>query len=435
MHYYAYELAHTVLSPLRVGVNGLRSMLDFPFNPIANTPYGRHLAAACELFENVTRRYGKPEFGLKTTRVGGVEVDVHERIVAATPFCSLLHFKRDENALTGIRHDPKVLIVAPMSGHYATLLRGTVKAMLPDHEVYITDWSDARDIPLAMGRFDLDSFIDHIIEFTRVLGPDTHIMGVCQPTVPVLAAVAHMAATDDPCQPASMILMGGPIDTRRNPTAVNKLAESRSLAWFENNVISTVPLPHAGFMRPVYPGFMQLTGFMTMNLERHMNAHVDLFKNLVKGDCDSVKQHQDFYDEYLAVMDLTAEFYLQTVKTVFQDHALPKGTMTHHGVRVDCSEIRDTALMTIEGERDDITGIGQTQAAHDLCSSIPDDLKVHYMQEGVGHYGVFNGTRWRTEIQPRIREFIRTVEYERGDLPTGRTARRMHHPAVAVSPV
>jgi len=435
MHYYAYELAHTVLSPLRVGVSGLRSILDWPFNPVANTPYGRHLAAACELFENVTRRYAKPEFGLKTTRMGGVEVAVHERVVASTPFCSLVHFKREETALTGRRQDPKVLIVAPMSGHYATLLRGTVKAMLPDHETYITDWADARDVPLAMGRFDLDDFIDHVIDFIRVLGPDTHVLAVCQPAVPVLAAVAHMATIDDPCQPASMTLMGGPIDTRCNPTAVNKLAESRSLAWFENNVISTVPLPHAGFMRPVYPGFMQLTGFMTMNLERHMTAHVDLFKNLVKGDCDSVKQHQTFYDEYLAVMDLTAEFYLQTVKTVFQEHALPKGQMKHRGVTVDCSQIHDTALMTVEGERDDICGIGQTQAAHDLCTGIPADLKVHYMQEGVGHYGVFNGTRWRTEIQPRIREFIRTVEYERGDLPTGRTARRVHHPAVAVSPV
>jgi poly(3-hydroxybutyrate) depolymerase len=435
MHYYAYEFAHTVLSPWRLGVSGLRSMLDWPLNPVANTPYGRHLAAACELFENVTRRYGKPEFGLRATHVAGVQVGVREQIVASTPFCNLIHFKRDETALTGKRYDPKVLVVAPMSGHYATLLRGTVKAMLPDHEVYITDWVDARDIPLAMGRFDLDDFIDHVIEFIRVLGPDTHVMGVCQPAVPVLAAVAHMASMDDPCQPASMILMGGPIDTQRNPTGVNQLAETRSIEWFESNVISTVPFPHAGFMRPVYPGFMQLTGFMTMNLERHMNAHVDLFNNLVKGDCDSVKQHQDFYEEYLAVMDLTAEFYLQTVKTVFQDHALPRGKMMHRGVRVDCSAIQDTALMTVEGERDDVCGRGQTEAAHDLCTNIPEDQKVHYLQEGVGHYGIFNGTRWRTEIQPRIREFIRTIEYERGDLPTGRTARRMHHPAVAVSPV
>jgi poly(3-hydroxybutyrate) depolymerase len=435
MHYYAYEFAHAFLSPLRLSVNGMRSVLDWPFNPIAQTPLGRHLVAACEVFENMTRRYGKPDFGLKTTRVNNVEVPVHERVVAATPFCNLLHFERDTSRV-GTRYDPKVLIVAPMSGHYATLLRGTVKAMLPEHDTYVTDWIDARDIPLAMGRFDLDDFIDHVIDFIRVIGPDTHVIAVCQPAVPVLAAVAHMANTDCPCQPASMTLMGGPIDTRSNPTGVNRLAETRSLDWFERTVISAVPFPHAGFMRPVYPGFLQLTGFMTMNLERHMNAHVDLFNNLVKGDCDSVKQHQDFYDEYLAVMDLTAEFYLQTIKTVFQEHALPKGTMMHRGTRVDCSAIQDTALMTVEGERDDVCGLGQTEAAHDLCTGIAEHMKVHYVQEGVGHYGVFNGTRWRTEIQPRIREFIRTIEYARGAIPTDkRTARRLQHPEFAVSPV
>jgi len=435
MHYYAYEFAHAVLSPMRMGVHGMHTMLDWPFNPFGQTPMGRHMAAACELFENVTRRYGKPEFGLKTARVGNVEVPVREHVVAATPFCNLLHFER-EVPNTDKRYDPKVLVVAPMSGHYATLLRGTVKAMLPEHEVYVTDWIDARDIPLAMGRFDLDDFIDHVIDFIRVIGENTHVIAVCQPAVPVLAAVAHMASTDCPCQPASMTLMGGPIDTRRNPTAVNRLAEGRSIGWFEQNVVSAVPFPHAGFMRPVYPGFMQLTGFMTMNLERHMNAHVDLFNNLVKGDCDPVKQHQDFYEEYLAVMDLTAEFYLQTIKTVFQDHALPKGAMKHHGTLVDCSAIQDTALMTVEGERDDICGLGQTEAAHDLCTGIPDDQKVHYVQEGVGHYGVFNGTRWRTEIQPRIREFIRTIEYARGAIPVDRrTARRLQHPELAISPV
>jgi poly(3-hydroxybutyrate) depolymerase len=421
MHYYAYEFAHTVLSPFRIGVHALRSALEWPGNPFTDTLLGRQLSAACEVFENVTRRYGKPEFGIKTARVGNVEVPVRERVVSATPFCQLVHFERDVREV-GRRYDPKVLIVAPLSGHYATLLRGTVKAMLPEHDVYVTDWIDARDIPLAMGRFDLDDFIDHVIDFIRIIGPDTHVMGVCQPAVPVLAAVAHMAAADDPCQPASMTLMAGPIDARRNPTAVNKLAEARSLNWFEHNVISTVPLPHAGFM--------------TMNLERHMNAHVDLFNNLIKGDCDSVKQHQDFYEEYLAVMDLTAEFYLQTIKTVFQDHALPEGTMMHRGVRVDCSEIFDTALMTIEGERDDICGAGQTHAAHELCSSISDHMKVEYTQEGVGHYGVFNGTRWRTEVQPRIREFIRAVEYSRGAIPLDRrTARRSHHVELAVSPV
>jgi poly(3-hydroxybutyrate) depolymerase len=435
MHYYAYEFAHAFLSPMRLGAQGMRTVLDWPFNPFANTPFGRHLAAACEVFENVTRRYGKPQFGIKTARVANVDVPVRETVVAHTPFCNLLHFERDTTKV-GARYDPKVLLVAPLSGHYATLLRGTVKAMLPEHDVYITDWVDAREIPLAMGKFDLDDFIDHVIDFIRIIGPETHVIGVCQPAVPVLAAVAHMANTDDPCQPASMTLMAGPIDTRRNPTGVNKLAEARSLNWFEQNVVSTVPFPHAGFMRPVYPGFMQLTGFMTMNLERHMNAHVDLFNNLVKGDCDPVKLHQDFYEEYLAVMDLTAEFYLQTIKTVFQDHALPKGTMVHRGTIVDCADIRDTALMTIEGERDDVCGLGQTQAAHDLCAGIPDHLKVHYVQEGVGHYGVFNGTRWRTEIQPRIREFIRTIEYSRGSIPIDRrNPRRSQHVEMAVSPV
>jgi poly(3-hydroxybutyrate) depolymerase len=435
MHYLAYEFAHAVLSPMRAGAQGMRSVLDWPFNPLRVTPMARHLTAACEVFENVTRRYGKSEFGLKTTQVGNLEVPVREHVVARTPFCELLHFERDE-AATGTRSDPKVLIVAPLAGNYATLLRGTVQAMLPDHETYITDWIDARDIPLAMGRFDLDDFIDHVIEFIRLIGPNTHVIGVCQPAVPVLAAAAHMAGIDDPCQPASMTLMGGPIDARRNPTGVNQLAESRPLEWFERTVVSTVPFPHAGFMRPVYPGFMQLTGFMTMNLERHMNAHVNLFNDLVQGDCDSVKQHQDFYEEYLAVMDLPAEFYLQTIKTVFQDHSLPKGTMIHRGKVVDCSAICDTALMTVEGERDDVCGLGQTEAAHDLCTNIPEHQKVHYVQEGVGHFGVFNGTRWRTEIQPRIREFIRTIEYTRGTPPTDRrNPRRSRHVEIAVSPV
>ena len=430
MHYYAYEFAHACSPPMRIGVHGMRTMLELPFNPIGETPIGRQMLAACEVFENVTRRYGKPELGLKThprQQHGseGARTRGRRHAVLQSAAFPARHSK------SGPRYDPKVLVVAPMSGHYATLLRGTVKAMLPEHDVYITDWIDARDIPLAMGRFDLDDFIDHVIDFIRVIGPDTHIIAVCQPAVPVLAAVAHMANTDCPCQPASMTLMGGPIDTRRNPTAVNELAEQRSLAWFESNVVSAVPLPHAGFMRPVYPGFMQLTGFMTMNLERHMNAHVDLFNNLVKGDCDPVKQHQDFYEEYMSVMDLTAEFYLQTIKTVFQDHALPMGTMMHRGTLVDCSEIRDTALMTVEGEKDDICGLGQTEAAHDLCTGIADHMKVHYVQEGVGHYGVFNGTRWRTEIQPRIREFIRTIEYARGAHPD----RPAHGAALAASRV
>ncbi|MDX2307414.1 MAG: polyhydroxyalkanoate depolymerase [Hyphomicrobium sp.] len=414
MHYYAYELAHAIVRPMRFGAEAMKFTIDNPLNPMSATPFARAVSAACEVFENVTRRYGKPSFGLKETKIGGVaKVPVHEEIALAKPFCNLLHFKRD--ILEGSQRfpDPKVLIVAPMSGHYATLLRGTVASMMEEHDVYITDWADAREVPVIEGKFDLDSFIDYLIEFMRFLGPNTHVIAVCQPAVPALAATALMAQMDDYNQPASLTLMGGPIDTRRNPTKVNELARNRSIDWFERNVIDIVPFPHPGMMRRVYPGFLQLTGFMTMNLDRHMNAHVDLFSSLVKGDCDSVKQHQDFYEEYLAVMDLTAEFYLQTVKTVFQDHALPDGFMTHRNMRVNCKAIKKTALITIEGERDDICGIGQTEAAQLLCTNIPDDERFHYVQPGVGHYGVFNGTRWRTEIQPRIRQMIRYIHKKR----------------------
>jgi poly(3-hydroxybutyrate) depolymerase len=337
-----------------------------------------------------------------------------------------LHFDRDE-AVAGKRYDPKVLLVAPMSGHYATLLRGTVEAMIPEHNLYITDWADARDIPVFEGAFDLDDFIDHIVEFIRFQGPNTHVMAVCQPAVPALAAAALMAAAGDPCQPASLTLMGGPIDTRRNPTAVNKLAGEKPVSWFESNVINYVPFPNAGVGRRVYPGFIQLTGFMTMNLERHAQAHMKLFENLVKGDCDSVNAHKTFYEEYLAVMDLPAEFYLQTVQAVFQDHLLPKGELTHRGQRVDCTAIRRTALMTVEGERDDICGLGQTEAAHDLCPNVPVDEHYHYVQPGVGHYGVFTGTRYRAEIQPRIREMIRTIQFKRRVGDSGMKAPLPYH--------
>ncbi len=412
MNYYAYEIAHAFMSPWRFGMQALRHTLEWPMNPVSRTAMGKNMIAACEVFENITRRYGKPDFGIKSTQISGLTVDIREEIVVSKPFCNLIRFGRDE-AEAGARHDPKVLIIAPMSGHYATLLRGTVAAMLPEHDVYVTDWTDARNVPLAAGQFDFDDFVDYVIDFVKFIGTNTHVIAVCQPAVPALVATALMASRGEACQPASLVLMGGPIDTRRNPTKVNELAGGRSINWFEQNVISAVPFPHAGFMRPVYPGFMQLTGFMTMNLERHMNAHVDLFNDLVKGDCDSVKQHQDFYEEYLAVMDLTAEFYLQTVKTVFQEHLLPDRKLYHRGELVDCAASKQTALMTVEGERDDICGLGQTQAAHDLCTSLSPDEKVHYVQPGVGHYGVFNGTRWRTEIQPRIREFIRTIQYKR----------------------
>jgi poly(3-hydroxybutyrate) depolymerase len=412
MNYFTYELAHMAATPLRWGVEGLKMQLESPLNPFRDMLGPRMMAAGCELFENVTRRYGKPEWDIKETRVLGMTVPVSEEIVYRKPFCNLVHFDRDRKVI-GSRYDPKVLIVAPLSGHYATLLRGTVQAMIQEHNVYVTDWRDARTVPLSDGRFDFNDFVDYIIEFIQFLGDNTHVIAVCQPAVPVLAATALMASRCDPMQPSSLTLMGGPIDTRRNETAVNKLAKTRPIEWFEQNVIYRVPFPNAGFMRKVYPGFIQLTGFMQMNLERHIEAHQDLFNNLVKGDCDSVEQHQTFYDEYLAVLDLTAEFYLQTVKTVFQDHDLPDGRLMHRGERVDCGAITRTALMTVEGEKDDICGLGQTEAAQDLCSNIPVDEKYHYVQPGVGHYGVFNGTRWRTEIQPRIREFIRTIQFKR----------------------
>lgn len=410
--YLAYELAHMMIQPMRIAAKMVKQQAELPFNPFAKTPMMRQLAAACEVFEGVTRRYGKPDWGITSTRIHGLEVPVREETVMSKPFCNLVHFDRAEEVV-GKRHDPKVLIVAPMSGHYATLLRGTVAEMIKEHNVYVTDWVDARDVPVLAGKFELDDFIDYVIEFVRYLGPNTHVMAVCQPSVPVLAAAAVMAKMDDPLQPSSLTLMGGPIDTRRNPTVVNNLAEKKPISWFERNVISRVPFGNAGFMRQVYPGFVQLTGFMTMNLERHQKAHTKLFDNLVKGDCDSVQQHKEFYEEYLAVMDLPAEFYLQTVETVFQSHALPMGTLMHRGEKVDCGAIRKTAIITIEGEKDDICGLGQTEAAHDLCVNVPADERYHYVQPGVGHYGVFNGTRFRTEIAPRIREMIRTVQFKR----------------------
>jgi poly(3-hydroxybutyrate) depolymerase len=420
MNYHAYELAHALISPMRLAAQGLKLQMQMPFNPLSMTPMGKSIAAAVDVFEGITRRYGKPEWDIESTLIDGMSVPVRVDSAVHKPFCTLTHFSKDEWVANRF-DDPKVLIVAPMSGHYATLLRGTVEAMLPEHDVYITDWIDSREIPVTEGRFDLDDYIDYVIEFIRYLGPRTHVIAVCQPAVPVLAAAAVMAGDEDEFQPMSMTLIGGPIDTRRNPTAVNKLAEQKSMEWFEQNVISLVPFPNPGFMRRVYPGFVQLTGFMTMNLERHTKAHLELFDNLVKGDCDSVTQHRSFYEEYLAVMDLTAEFYLQTVETVFQQHYLPNGTMMHRGKRIDCSKIHRTALLTVEGERDDISGRGQTEAAQDLCSGLPLDDKYHYVQPGVGHYGVFNGRRWRTEIQPRIRDFIRSTEFRRDRGLTSRT--------------
>ncbi|MEW5421247.1 polyhydroxyalkanoate depolymerase [Amorphus sp. 3PC139-8] len=404
MYYELYELNHAALSPWRAAADATRLYFRNPLNPLAHTVFGKSVAAAGELFERVTRRYGKPAFGLEETTVSGVKVPVHEEIVWERPFCRLLHFVRD--VPKGRPADPKVLVVAPMSGHYATLLRGTVEALLPGHDVYITDWVDARMVPLTDGQFDLDDYIDYVISILHVLGGDTHVIAVCQPAVPVFAAVALMEEDKDAFVPSSMTLMGGPIDTQVNPTAVNDLAKQHDLGWFRRNVIMRVPFPHPGFMREVYPGFLQLTGFMSMNLDRHMTAHHDYFHHLVQGDGDSAEKHRDFYDEYLAVMDLTAEFYLQTLERVFVGHDLPNGTFTHRGRPVRPEAIQSTALFTVEGEKDDISGVGQTEAAHRLAVNLPEDRRAHYVQPNVGHYGVFNGSRFRSEICPRIADFI-----------------------------
>jgi poly(3-hydroxybutyrate) depolymerase len=405
MFYQLYELNHAMMAPWRTAADAMRLAFSNPMNPVSHTYFGRAAAAGLEVFERSTRRYGKPEFGLPETVVDGQSVSIYERIVWRAPFCNLIHFER---ALPkGRAPDPKVLIVAPMSGHYATLLRGTVEALLPHSDIYITDWIDARMVPLSEGTFDLDDYIDYVIQMLHFLGPDTHVIGVCQPAVPVLAAVALMEAADDPLSPATMTLMGGPIDTRINPTGVNQLAEERSIEWFRDNVIMPVPWPQPGFMRMVYPGFLQLSGFMSMNLDRHLIAHKEFFAHLVKNDGDAAEKHRDFYDEYLAVMDLTAEFYLQTVQVVFLQHALPKGEMMHRGKRVDTTAIKKVALLTVEGENDDISGVGQTKAAQTICTNIPDHMRMHYMQPDVGHYGVFNGSRFRREIAPRIVSFHR----------------------------
>jgi poly(3-hydroxybutyrate) depolymerase len=406
--YWFYEMSHAALNPARAWADATRLFFKNPINPLSFTTYGKSVAAAAELFERSTRRYGRPEWRIASTLVGGERVPVHPSTVWERPFCKLTHFERVFEHQPH-RPQPRLLIVAPMSGHFPTLLRGTVEAFLPSHDVYITDWTDARMVPTSEGRFDLDDYIDYVISILHALGGDTHIIAVCQPAVPVMAAVALMETDDDPYVPLSMTLMGGPIDTRVNPTVVNKLAEHRGTDWFRSHVITKVPFPNPGFMRDVYPGFLQLNGFVSMNLERHIEAHKQLFLNLVKGDGDSAGKHKEFYDEYLAVMDLAAEYYLQTVETVFVRHALPLGEMTHRGRPVDLSQIKRCGLLTVEGEHDDISGVGQTEAAHDLCFNIPPDRQAHWLQPGVGHYGVFNGSRFRAEIAPRIADFVLSI--------------------------
>lgn len=405
--YHVYEMAHLALAPARALSDATRLFFKNPVNPWSHTHMGRNMAASAELFERMTRRYGKPSFGQNATSIDGNIYDIEEQVVWERPFCRLLRF--DKRGYAGAAQ-PKLLIVAPMSGHYATLLRGTVEAFLPHFDVYITDWTDARMAPLSVGKFELDDYIEYLMVICRLLKPSgssapLHTLGVCQPSVPLMAAVALMQEDGEASAPDSMTLMGGPIDTRRSPTAVNLVAQERGVAWFKRNCVVSVPFPYPGMGREVYPGFLQLSGFMAMNLDRHVNAHLDMFNHLVQGDGDSAEKHRDFYDEYMAVMDLDADYYLQTVERVFVHHALPKGAMKYRGRAINPGAITTTALMTVEGEKDDISGVGQTEAAHDLCPNLPQHRKVHHLQLGVGHYGVFNGSRFRKEIAPRIVEF------------------------------
>ncbi len=408
MLYTAYEMTHAAISPMRSMARFSHEILTSPLNPYAQLYPARTSAAMIDMFISATRRYGKPDWMLKPVTIEGEEVEATPEVVYELPFCRLLRFTRSDKA--GKRNDPKVLIIAPMSGHYATLLRGTVQTMIAEHDVYVTDWIDAREVPLSDGGFDLEDYTEYLIEFCQFLAEDgtrPAVMAVCQPGVPMMVAATLMAMDEDPARPSSLTLMGSPIDTACNPKKPNELATERPLSWFKKNVIVTVPFPNKGFLRRVYPGFLQLSGFMAMNLDRHRDAHLQHFRNLIKGDGESAAAHRRFYDEYMAVMDLTAEFYLQTIERVFQKRLLATGQYMHRGQAIDPSAIKDIALLTIEGEKDDITGLGQTEAAHRLVPNLPEALRAHHTQAKVGHYGVFNGSRWRGEIQPRIRAFIR----------------------------
>ncbi|MBO0710813.1 MAG: polyhydroxyalkanoate depolymerase [Acetobacteraceae bacterium] len=403
MLYHHYEMQRLALTPMRMFAANALGVLEMPHNPLRHTPMGRIATAWFDSFEHSTRQFGKPRFGLTETEIEGEAVDVVEEIVHSATWVDLKRFRRDASR----PDDPTLLIVAPMSGHHATLLRATVEAFLPDHDVYITDWRDAREVPVGEPDFDLDDYIAVVIDYIRLLGPQMHVVAVCQPAVPVLAAVALMEEARSPGGPRSMTLIGGPIDTREAPTKVNLFAKRHSIGWFRTHTIHHVPFGNPGFMRLVYPGFLQLAGFMAMNLDRHMQAHWQMFLHLVQGDGESLSSKRTFYEEYRSVMDLSAAFYLQTVAAVFHDHLLPRGLLTSRGRLVDPAAIERTALFTIEGERDDISGIGQTRAAHDLCRNLPVHMRAHRQQAGVGHYGLFNGRRFREEIAPAIKDFIR----------------------------
>jgi poly(3-hydroxybutyrate) depolymerase len=405
MLYDAYEIQRSLLAGASALANFSAGLLNNPANPFAYFGGGPVLASALEVFAHASAPRGKPDFALDHTEIDGKLVEVHEEVVLRKPFGQLKRFVRE-----GVEGGPKLLIVAPMSGHYATLLRGTVERMLPVADVYITDWRDAKLVPMAEGRFDLQDYVDYLIEFLAFIGKDgaprPHVLAVCQPSVPAYAAVALMSADNHPNRPATLTMMGGPIDTREAPTAVNTLATERPFSWFEQNVIATIPMSYPGAGRKVYPGFLQLAGFMTMNLGNHMISHWEMFKHLVQGDDEGAEATMKFYEEYRSVCDMTAEFYLQTIDVVFQAHALPKGEMLHRGRKVDPAAIKDVAILAIEGEKDDISGIGQTKAALTIATELPDSMKQYLMAEGVGHYGIFNGSKWRNRIAPVLEQWM-----------------------------
>jgi len=400
--YNAYELQRTMLSGAAAWASVGAEVLTNPVLPLGYFGLGPIMASALDVFAHAAMPRGKPAFGIEEVTVDGRTWGVTESIVLHRPFGNLLRFEHD-----GLPADaPNLLIVAPMSGHFATLLRGTVARMTERARVYITDWADAKMVPLEVGTFNLDDYIDYVIGFIEHIGPGTHLLAVCQPSVPALAATAIMAARDHPARPASLTMMGGPVDTREAPTSVNDVAMQQPITWFENNVVATVPLNYPGAGRRVYPGFLQLAGFMSMNLGNHIMSHWGMFKHLVAGDDDSAAAIKTFYDEYRSVCDLPSEYYLQTVEHVFQRHSLPKGELVHRGERIDLGAIRDTALLAIEGEKDDISGIGQTRAALKVTPNLPESRKKYYLAEGVGHYGIFNGSKWRSRIAPVVEQWM-----------------------------
>ena len=401
MMYQAYQAFADLKTPLLMLAEMGAGMLNAPMNGASADPLMRNMAAASEIIMRSGLTHKRPPFALNSVLVGNREVEIIEKVVCKTPFCTLLHFEKQTET-----PQPPVLVVSPMSGHFATLLRDTVRTMLPDHDVYITDWHNVRDVPLSKGTFGIDEFVDHLIEFMTVIGPGCHVVAICQPSVPTLVAAAVMAEDGHPAQPRSMTLMAGPIDTRINPTKVNNFATEHPLDWFRTSLISHVPWRYGGAFRSVYPGFVQLIAFMSMNIDRHVKAFQDLYGQLSRGEFEKAEPARKFYDEYFAVMDLSADFFIETIRSVFQEHDLPRGEMRWHGRRVDPGKIKRTFLLTVEGERDDICSIGQTLAAQDLCTGIKPYMKKHYMQFGVGHYGVFSGRRWAAQTYPVVREMI-----------------------------